>query len=589
MILPVTDRQSHSTRSILRLKPTIPLLLAVAATLAGGWQSRPTDPLRRELTGLLESGQTGGALARAQAALRQAPDDPVVRGEYVSLHLALARYWLAQRRFDDCLTVVSAILAVEPDHSEALDIQRELLAARQAASQQLPEIDRLLRLELFDSVLERIREVEALRPDLTGKLASRKQAAWRGAADDHYFAGNFNEAFALYEHLRSLSKDEQPDVASRWLVTLALALSQPSSNTLRPDGCEKLAGRVSRDGSAADHPRVAHAILGLLAEQAGQQRAAGQRYAAALEIPWDMPSADERGVALARLRAQAVQYLDALHDSDRTRWRGGAWQIKLADVWKHRRTEHFEVYARNDLVAERVAEAAEYHFAGLCDWLAVAVADPWEPRCELRVHATRDEWRRVLETGAVTGTPTEMRIQGERMLLRCVNLCQDDPWLLSATLPHELTHVILADACQGGNLPPAIDEGLALQSEPPARRLRLCRLLGASVPDLAGLLTATQSPANESAYCAGCDALTGLLLYQAAASGRHVSGRSPVSLVLEAFRNGCASEWWRTVGWDSEATLLEDWRAWHDARRTAPRVPLMMLTQSSEQTSLGQP
>ena len=591
MILPVTNRQVHCTRSICSLNHAIPLLLAAAASLACAWQDRPAVPtLRHELTQLIESGETERALARAQAALRQAPDDPAVHHEYVSLHLALAREWLAQRRFDDCLTAVGAILAIEPEHSAALEIRDQVLTARAKAARQPPEIDRLLRLELFESALERVREVEALRPDLAENLATSKRAAWRGSADDHYFAGNFSEAFALYEHLRSLSKDDQPDLPTRWLVALAMALSRGDpGHPLDPDRCEQLRDRVSRDPSAALRPLAAHAIHALLAEQAGQQREAGRSYAAALGQPWQLPPADQRRATIAGLRAQVLRRLDALYDSDRTRRRDGAWQIKLADVWKHRRTGHFDIHARNDLVAERVAEAAEFHFAGLCDWLGVAVADPWEPHCALHVHATVEEFQQATETGGATRALTETRVQGERVLLRGINLCQADPWLLSSTLPHELIHVLLADAYREARFPPAIDEGLALQVEPPARRLRLCRLLGTSAPGLSDLLTTTRPPPDESALCTACDALTDLLLHRAATSVSDASAGSCVSLVLETFRDGYNAEWWRTLGWESEAALLEDWHAWHDARRNPPRMPLMILAQPSEPAPPSEP
>jgi hypothetical protein len=120
---------------------------------------------------------------------RAGPGDFSVRHEYVKLHLALARDWLSQRRLDDCLTAVGAVLAVEPEHSAALEIRAEVLAARERAARQTPEIDRLLRLELFETALERIGEVKALRPDLAKSLAGRERVAWRGAADDHYFGG----------------------------------------------------------------------------------------------------------------------------------------------------------------------------------------------------------------------------------------------------------------------------------------------------------------------------------------------------------------------------------------------------------------
>ena len=590
MILPVTGRQSHCTTSICRLKRTIPLLLMATASLACAWQDQTGDAaLRRELTQLIESGETERAVARAQAALRQTPDDPSVRHEYVTLHLALARDWLSQRRLDDCLTAVGAVLAVEPEHSAALEIQAEVLAARERAARQTPEIDRLLRLELFESALERIGEVKALRPDLAKSLASRERVAWRGGADDHYFAGNFNEAFALYEHLRSVSEENSREVSARWLIALALALSRHDpSHPLDRDACQRLRDRVIAVLSEVEQPLAGHAIDGLLAEQAGQQRAAGRGYAAGLGIAWQLPPADERHAAVAHLRRQVMQRLRALYDADCVRRRDGAWGIVLPDVWKHRRAKHFDVYARNDLVAERVAEAAEFHFSGLRDWLGIAATDAWEPRCELRVHATTQDLHEATQTVGVTRALTQIRVQGERVLLRRTYLCQDDPWLLSSALPHELTHILLADAYRGGALPLAIDEGLALQSEPPARRMQSRRLLGRSVPDPTDLLTTTHHPADRSTFCADCDALIGLLLQQAATVSS-AAPRRPITSLLETFRDGCASEWWQTLAWESESALLRDWAAWHGARRDPPRMPLMILARPSQPVPPSQP
>jgi tetratricopeptide (TPR) repeat protein len=576
MILPVTERQSHSNRSICGLKPTIPLLLAAVVPLACAWQQRSAEPpLRRELTRLVESGETELALARAQAALRLDPDDPDVRREYVSLHVALARSWIAQRRFEDCLAAVDAILAVEPANPSALEIRRRIDAARERAARQIPEIDRLLRLELFDSALERVREVAALRPDLSGKLAGRRQAAWRGCADDHFFAANFAEAFALYENLWSFAEDTAPELPARWGLTLALALGRHApGQPLAPESCAPLRERLSRDSSIVKQPLVMHALLGLLAERDGQQPAAGPSYAAALGVAWQDPPNDQRRATVAELRARVLGRLEALHASDHIRPRDGAWQISLPDVWKQRDTGHFEVRARNDVVAERVAEAAEVHLAGLCDWLGMVVPDTWEPRCALHIHATADGLRAATEEEDAARGPAEAPAAPPLQ----IRLCQADPWLLSGTLPRELTRVLLAQAGRAPRLPWAISEGLGLAAEPPARRLALRRLLSTSTPEPAGLLTATRLPENDPGLSAACEELTAFLSSRAGASPSDPDARPPVVAVLQTFRNGCPPAWWAPFGWESEAAALEDWRAWHAAYRNPPRIPLMILT-----------
>ncbi len=585
MILAVTKRQSHCTAFTCWLKHTILLLLAATGPLAAAQPERPGQPaLRREITALLESGRPEEAIQRVQTALRQAPDDAGVREEYVALHLALARKWLSQTRFDDCLAAVAAILAVQPQHEPALSIQREVLAARQRAAQQAPEIDRLLRLELFEAALERIHETAALRPDLAATLAARERSAYLGAADDHYLARNFNEAFALYEHVLSAAADLSADVSLRWSIALALALLESDSGeSFDPDAAERLLARVADALRPSRDPLVGSAVRGLLAERSGQHLEAGRAYAEALVVRWQLPPADQRRAAVARLRQQAAERLRALYDTTRSRRRAGAWQVVLSGVWKHRETEHFDVYARNDLVAERVAEAAEFHFAGLSAWLETARTGPWEPGCELRVHATLEDLRQAIGTNGVTRALTQTRVQGDRVLLRRMNLFQDDPWLLGSTLPHELSHLLLADAHRDAQLPLALDEGLALQAEPAARRLQFRRLLGAYGPSPTDLLTATRIPADQLTFYARCDALTSLLLHQAGLASAVGPERSPVGTVLRTFRDGYTPEWRKTLGWETEQALLKDWAAWYAARRDPPRMPLMILAQPPAQ------
>lgn len=589
MILPIPERQSHCTATTCWLKLAILLSLAAAVPRGTARQDQPGDPaLRQELTRLVESGQTQRAVERVQSALREAPDDPGVRHEYVTLHLALARNWLSQPRLDACLVAVDAILAVQPDHGPALAIQREVFAARARAGDQVPEIDKLLRLELFESALERIRETKALRPDLAERLASREQAAWLGAADDHYIARNFNEAFALYEHLLSVSASPPRDVPTRWSISLALALSEDDlSQPVGPDVATRLLGRVTEVAPQTDELPIRPIIGGLLAERNGQYVDAGRNYAGALGLPWQLPPADQRRATAAALREQAVRHVCVVYDAGRTRRRAGTWRFVLPGVWKHRQTAHFDVYARNDLVAERMAEAAEFHFSGLSTWLGMADTRSWDPRCELRIHTTPDDLHQETGTDGGTQALTQTRIQGGRVLLRRVNLLQNDPWLLSSTLPHELTHLLLAELCPAAGLPLALDTGVALQAEPPARRLQFRRLLAPTIFKPADLLVLTDMPREPLTFYARCDALTGWLLDHAGAVGLAGSDSAPIAAVLDAFQGGYTHHWWKTLGWESRPEMQKQWAAWHEARRVPPRMPLMILARPSSQPDPG--
>jgi hypothetical protein len=293
-----------------------------------------------------------------------------------------------------------------------------------------------------------------------------------------------------------------------------------------------------------------------------------------------------------RLRDDVAKRLEAMYESTRTRPREGAWLMVLPDVWKQRQTAHFHVYARNDLVAERVAEAAEFHLAGIARWLGVPAAQPGQPRWEVRVHAELSDLQRAADTPARARAASRTRSQGQRLLLRRLDLFQADPFLLSGTLPNEITHALLTDAYGDEGPPLAIVEGLALQAEPPARRLLLRRLLGQTAPDADALLATERLPDDdEMRFYAHADALTGLLLHR---MGRRLTGgtadaESPrssqpgvpgqaIAGALAALRGGHRPDWWEAFGWNDRHAMQSAWEAWHAARRNPPRMPLMILT-----------
>ena len=64
-----------------------------------------------------------------------------------------------------------------------------------------------------------------------------------------------------------------------------------------------------------------------------------------------------------------------------------------------------------------------------------------------------------------------MGINANRVTARRVNLRADHPQLLSAILPHEVTHVVLADLFRQQQIPRWADEGMAVLAEPLAEQL----------------------------------------------------------------------------------------------------------------------
>ena len=76
----------------------------------------------------------------------------------------------------------------------------------------------------------------------------------------------------------------------------------------------------------------------------------------------------------------------------------------------------------------------------------------------------------------MTGQPEQspgfstMGMNGGRIIARRVNLRVDHPNLLAAIMPHEITHVVLADLFPHQQIPRWADEGMAVLSEPPSEQ-----------------------------------------------------------------------------------------------------------------------
>jgi hypothetical protein len=136
-----------------------------------------------------------------------------------------------------------------------------------------------------------------------------------------------------------------------------------------------------------------------------------------------------------------------------------------------RETPSFRILHDDPELADRAAEVAEAaRDAQIRRWTGSAPRGPWTPRCELYLYPTARVFSQM------TGQPEEspgfstMGMNGGRIIARRVNLRVDHPNLLRAILPHEITHVVLADLFPQQQIPRWADEGMAVLSEPPSEQ-----------------------------------------------------------------------------------------------------------------------
>jgi hypothetical protein len=138
---------------------------------------------------------------------------------------------------------------------------------------------------------------------------------------------------------------------------------------------------------------------------------------------------------------------------------------RVGTGWAVAETANFRVFhATTEAVAEKAARLAEATRAAMGrKWLGT-VPPTWSPRCDIYLHPTIKGYTLA---GGRDGSPghSSISLPEGRVTLRRVDLRLDDANVLTATLPHETTHVVLAGQFGKHHVPRWADEGMAVLSE----------------------------------------------------------------------------------------------------------------------------
>jgi len=153
-------------------------------------------------------------------------------------------------------------------------------------------------------------------------------------------------------------------------------------------------------------------------------------------------------------------------------------------------------------------------------WLGKQPSQPWVPKCDVVVHPHVAEYVQALGPGSqqTSGCATIQLDQG-RVVARRIDFRADAADWKTETLPHELTHVVLADRFCRFRISPWADEGIAMLAESPTklrRRLNDLRQVAAdrSIYTARDLINVNSSPepASRAAFYGQSLALVSLLL-----------------------------------------------------------------------------
>jgi hypothetical protein len=137
-------------------------------------------------------------------------------------------------------------------------------------------------------------------------------------------------------------------------------------------------------------------------------------------------------------------------------------------TWHMTESENFRIYSYGTCpISPRTVQACEDTRAELvARWLRQPLR-AWSPRCDLVIHPDDTSYRRAVGAdGEQTFASSFNEKEGGRVLSRRIDVRGTVSDWLTSVLPHEMTHVLVAD-CFSCNEPPAwLDESFALLADP---------------------------------------------------------------------------------------------------------------------------
>ncbi|SIN98345.1 hypothetical protein SAMN05444166_1904 [Singulisphaera sp. GP187] len=146
--------------------------------------------------------------------------------------------------------------------------------------------------------------------------------------------------------------------------------------------------------------------------------------------------------------------------------------------WQVRETTNFRILHADPALAEQVAQVVEAaREEQVKRWMGPSGRAGWTPRCDVYVYPNSKSFSRM--TGQTEESPgfSTMGMNAGRIVTRRINVRADHPNLVVAVLPHEVTHVVLADLFPTQQIPRWADEGMAVLAEPHSeQRLRAADL-----------------------------------------------------------------------------------------------------------------
>jgi hypothetical protein len=280
------------------------------------------------------------------------------------------------------------------------------------------------------------------------------------AADADFREGRYEEAGRRYASMAARSA-LPPTRVEHWAYCRCVVLVRQINKRPGTDDWPAIREEVAAIQKLCPRLWVGEYLRDLVRERSGSN---GQAVTAAVQPP-KTPDANKKRVQTISDRGtpKPASTSDGFRAVPPGPANAGPSQIKL--------TANFKILHEDPALAERVARIAESTRAEQTRrWTGAAARDEWTPRCEIYLYNDAKQFAREHNQPEDSPGFSTMTVNGGKISGRRINLKADHVNLLTAVLPHEVTHVVLADLFPSRPIPRWADEGMAVLSEPRAEQ-----------------------------------------------------------------------------------------------------------------------
>jgi len=431
-------------------------------------------------------------------------------------------YWLQAKKYRDLNRLVESkaaldsLVKLDPNaelvkHTAVLTL-RELKEQEQNVDEKMGAARALVDKEELNAALQAYERILAQSPDNRSVIAPEMAQIHVKRASVYARNGQLLNAAGELEAAMRLDPKLSDSLEKAYC---SCALPNILSNLAIGELSEAKAD-LKRALEVAPNSKYVLYVAGRLEESLNKNAEASDYYARALGTRVANPTPTYLAELRKRVEAQVDLKGNTLSiDTSSAQMQGFA--VSASGEAKSFDTENFTVYHYNEGLAREAGARIEIDRQRI---LSETGLTPWTGRAKIYLHRTQAEYTARTGLPEWTGGVTKTARTGAHLSQMDIHSWQTSPRLLTSTLPHEITHLIIAEnSADRALFPRCFNEGFAVMMEPKPHRdyymnfLRM-RLKSQSFIPLSELIVAKDYPQDPEFFYAEGYALIEYLVQQ---------------------------------------------------------------------------